>query len=64
MGSFSLWHWIIVIFWLFLVGWPVSKILRRMGFSAWWAILAFVPLVNLIGLWVLSSVRWPVTDKA
>ena len=29
------------------------------GRSRWWTILAFVPLVNLIGLWVFAFTRWP-----
>ncbi|CDN55948.1 Hypothetical protein RG1141_CH36200 [Neorhizobium galegae bv. officinalis bv. officinalis str. HAMBI 1141] len=63
MGSFSIWHWLIVIIWLVVFGWPIAKILRRMGFSGWWAVIAFVPLVNIIGLWVVSVARWPVIDR-
>jgi hypothetical protein len=29
------------------------------GRSRWWTILAFVPLVNLISLWVFAFTRWP-----
>jgi hypothetical protein len=29
------------------------------GRRRWWTILAFVPLVNLIGLWVFAFTRWP-----
>jgi len=63
MGSLSIWHWAIVAALLALVGVPVSRILRRLGFSGWWTILAFVPWVNLIGLWVIAFVRWP-KDRA
>lgn len=59
MGSFSLLHWVIILFWFVILGWPISKILARMGFSGLWAILAFIPLVNIVGLWVVSIIRWP-----
>ncbi len=59
MGSFSIWHWAIVAAVLALFGVPVSRILRRLGFSGWWTILAFIPWINVIGLWVVAFVRWP-----
>ncbi len=59
MGSFSIWHWLIVVVWLVAVGWPTARILKRIGFSGWWVILAFIPLANIIGLWVLALTRWP-----
>lgn len=59
MGSFSIWHWLIVIVWIAITAYPIATILRRIGLSRWWAILAFIPLVNFIALWVLALVRWP-----
>ena len=44
---------------LILLGVPVANILHRAGHSRWWTILAFVPLVNLIGLWMFAFTRWP-----
>ena len=38
---------------------PGAIILRRLGFSRWWVILAMLPYVNIVGLWVLAFVRWP-----
>lgn len=38
---------------------PSVIILRRLGFSGWWAIIAPISPLNLIGLWVLAFVRWP-----
>jgi hypothetical protein len=43
-----------------ILGFPVSKILRRLGLNGWWALLAFVPLVNFISVWVLAFSRWPI----
>ena len=33
---------------------PVARILGRLRFSPLWALLAFVPFVNPIGLWTLA----------
>jgi len=59
MGSFSVFHWLIVLVWIFGIGIPVAKILGRLGYSKALAILAFVPLVNIIALWFLASGAWP-----
>ncbi len=70
MGEFwvsSHWGlWPIVIgtlVWWLAFGWPVARILHRMGFSRIWVLLCFVPLGNIIGLWVLSSTRWPRIER-
>ena len=59
MGLFSITHWIVVILILTGIILPVVRILRRLGLSGWWAVLAFLPLGNLAGLIALSLVRWP-----
>ena len=38
---------------------PAGMILKRMGFSSWWALLCFVPVVALLALWLLAFVKWP-----
>lgn len=42
-----------------LVGIPVWRILTRLGLSPWFTILAFIPVVNIISLWLLSYANWP-----
>jgi len=59
MGAFSLFHGLIVLGFAFVVCWPVARILRRLGFSGWWALLWIIPVVNLIALWVFAYGRWP-----
>jgi uncharacterized membrane protein YhaH (DUF805 family) len=39
---------------------PVQKIIRKAGYSGWWTLLYFVPLVNIIMLWVFAFADWPV----
>jgi predicted ABC-type exoprotein transport system permease subunit len=55
MGGFSVFHWLIVL----LIFAPFFQIVRKAGFSPFWGILAFVPLVNIIALWVFAFIRWP-----
>ena len=42
-----------------LIGIPVWRILGRLGLSPWLTILAFIPIVNVISLWLLSYANWP-----
>ncbi|MFM8374835.1 MAG: hypothetical protein ACKN9P_02080 [Phenylobacterium sp.] len=63
MGSPSIVHWLIVISIAGALAFPVSIILRKAGFSPWWALVSLVPLVNWIALWAFALVRWP-TEKS
>jgi len=47
-----------------LAGVPVANILHRAGHSRWWTVIAFIPLINLIGLWVFAFSRWPAVEGA
>jgi uncharacterized membrane protein YhaH (DUF805 family) len=38
---------------------PAAKVLRRTGHSPWWALLAPVPLANIVALWWFAYKRWP-----
>lgn len=59
MGSFSIVHWLIVgLVWWLVIGFPASRILKRVGFSAWWSLVMLAPLVNVIALWVFAFVPW------
>ena len=65
MGGFGVWHWLAVVLYLVVLGVPVARILGRVGLSAWWTILAFIPFVNVIALWVFAFAQWPqVPDRA
>ena len=37
---------------------PAGLVLKRTGHSMWWALLCFIPIAALIGLWVLALTRW------
>lgn len=42
---------------------PVSRILRRIGYSPWLSLLVLIPGVGFIGLWIVAFVRWPAIDR-
>jgi uncharacterized membrane protein YhaH (DUF805 family) len=38
---------------------PVVKIVQKAGYSGWWCILLFIPVVNVVFLWIFAFARWP-----
>jgi uncharacterized membrane protein YhaH (DUF805 family) len=63
MGSLSIWHVLIVVIIAVVFLYPYVRILRQAGYSGWWVLILFVPLVNLVMLWVFALSRWPVTRR-
>jgi hypothetical protein len=55
----TLWQTLIIALIVIAAVIPVVRILRRLGYSGWWAVLAPVSPFNLIGLWVLAYAKWP-----
>jgi uncharacterized membrane protein YhaH (DUF805 family) len=43
---------------------PAARIVRRVGYSGWWALLMIVPGVNVLALWALAFIRWPALDRS
>jgi len=63
VGTFSISHWAIVGVVLFVLGYPASRVLKRIGFSRWWVVVALIPYVNVVGLWILAFVKWPIERR-
>jgi uncharacterized membrane protein YhaH (DUF805 family) len=66
MGSMSILHmWMalgtIAVFLIIIV--PSARILRRTGHSGWWCLLIFVPMVNMLALWIFAYASWPAVDR-
>ena len=34
-------------------------VVRKAGYSGWWALLMLVPLINLVMIWVFAFAAWP-----
>lgn len=63
MGSFSIWHWIIVLFWFAIFIVPTWRIVKKAGFNGALSLLGLIPVVNIILLWVFAFVKWPNEDQ-
>ena len=53
-GGWGISHWLVFVLMAAVIVYPDGLILRRLGFSPLWSMLALVPGVNLIGLWVVA----------
>jgi hypothetical protein len=53
-GGFGLLHWLAFILFVAAIAYPIGVILKRLGHSPLWAALAFVPFVNIVGLWIVA----------
>lgn len=57
---------LLVILFLALIAffvWLYVRILHKAGFSGWWTLLLFIPLVNLIMMWIFAFADWPALKK-
>ena len=43
--------------------WPYVKIVQKAGYSGWHVLWMFVPILNLVMLFVFAFSRWPIEDK-
>ena len=50
---------IVLLFYVVAIMIPLGQLLRRIGFSRWWILLSFVPIINIVGLWIIAYVKWP-----
>jgi hypothetical protein len=63
MDRVTLGYWTILAIYLIVTGIPTARILARTGYSRWWTLFYFIPLVNIVALWVLAYRRWPSVDR-
>jgi hypothetical protein len=53
---------LLIVFFLLLPNLPAYWVFRKAGWSGWWFLALFVPLVGLIVLWAFAFRRWPSDD--
>ncbi len=63
MGSFSLWHWLIVFIYVAVIVVPIWHILKKAGYNAAFSLFALIPFVNIILLWVFAFSKWPIEKQ-
>lgn len=60
MGGLSILHLLIVVVIPILYFLPIVKILQKAGYSGWWCLIVFIPLVNVVMFYVFAFANWPV----
>ena len=64
MDGYSPFHWLVGLIGFLVFVIPAVKILQKAGFSGWWVIASFIPLVNVIMFWIFAFARWPVEERS
>jgi uncharacterized membrane protein YhaH (DUF805 family) len=64
MGSFSIWHWLIVVIIVVSMVVPAWRIVSKAGFPGALSLLMLVPFVNIILYWVFAFIKWPVEKSS
>jgi len=59
MGGISIWQLVIVVVFIMLPVWVFGRIANKAGYSRLWVLLMFIPLVNIIMIWVFAFANWP-----
>lgn len=59
MGSFSIWHWLIVLIMVGVFIAPFWIIFKRIGLPPILSVLAAIPLVSIVFLWIIALKDWP-----
>ena len=59
LGAYGPFHWLLFAAIVAAIVYPIGRILRRIGYSPLWSVLVFVPILNVLGLWILALADWP-----
>lgn len=62
-GGISIWSLILIFFIIIIPILIFGPIAKKAGYSRWWVLTMFVPIVNLIMIWVFAFAKWPI-EKA
>ncbi|WP_417317090.1 DUF805 domain-containing protein [Emcibacter sp.] len=54
----SIWQILLVIFFIYSI-WASIRVIHKAGYSGWWVLITFVPIVNFIMIWVFAFADWP-----
>lgn len=61
--AIGIWELIILAVLIVLVVVIFGPVVKKAGFARWWALVLFVPLINLIMIWAFAFMKWP-AEKA
>jgi hypothetical protein len=57
---------VMFVIWLVIFGllmWPYVRIVQKAGYSGWNILWMFVPIANIVMLFVFAFARWPIEEK-
>ncbi|MES2295271.1 MAG: hypothetical protein V4527_18385 [Pseudomonadota bacterium] len=60
-AELSVWHWLVAIGLVFWTG-GACRLVKRLGYSPWWGLLAIIPFWLPVGIWLLLANRWPIEE--
>lgn len=64
MQAMGVWYPVLIVVLMIVMLYPQVRIIRRAGYSGWWFLTMFVPIVNLVMIWVFAFAKWPALDRA
>ena len=57
-------EWVVLMVPIFLLLVPAWRIVTKAGYSGFWSLLIFIPLVNVIALFAFAFSEWPLERNA
>lgn len=63
MHPISAWNVLFVVVIFIAMLYPYVRIIRRAGYSGWWTLAVFVPILNVVMLWVFAFAKWPALSR-
>ena len=43
--------------------WLAARVVGKAGYSGWWALALFLPLLNIVAVWLFAFALWPGVPK-
>ena len=65
IGGISIWSLLLLIIMILVFIIPVlvfGPIAKKAGYSKLWSLVFFVPILNIIIVWVFAFIKWPVEN--
>jgi Na+/melibiose symporter-like transporter len=63
-AAFTIAHFFIGLIVLIILLFPIIKILQKAGYSGWWVLLWFLPIGNIVALWIFAFADWPALRRS
>jgi len=41
----------------------IVRVVQRAGYSGWWVLIMFVPILNMLALWYFGFAPWPADTR-